>query len=56
LLVVLLGGALAYYLGGAPPSQEINYQDFVNQYLARNQVKIITISEDKANESFKYRA
>ena len=30
--------------------------DFVNQYLAKNQVKMITIAEDKSNEMFKYKA
>jgi len=30
--------------------------DFVNQYLSKNQVKIITITEDKSSDMFKYRA
>lgn len=30
--------------------------DFVNQYLSKNQVKMITITEDKQSENFKYRA
>ena len=30
--------------------------DFINQYLTRNLVKLITIGEDKYNDSFKYRA
>lgn len=30
--------------------------DFVNQYLSKNQVKMITITEDKSNDMFKYRA
>lgn len=38
------------------PSQEITYMDFVNQYLSKNQVKMITITEDKTSDTFKYRA
>ena len=30
--------------------------DFINQYLTKNQVKMITISEDRSSEMFKYRA
>lgn len=30
--------------------------DFVNQYLSKNQVKMITIAEDKSSEMFKYKA
>jgi hypothetical protein len=30
--------------------------DFVNQYLSKNQVKMITITEDKSNDMFKYKA
>lgn len=30
--------------------------DFVNQYLSKNKVKMITISEDKTGDMFKYRA
>lgn len=37
------------------PSQEITYLDFVNQYLTKNQVKMITIMEDKSGDTFKFR-
>lgn len=30
--------------------------DFVNQYLSKNQVKMITIMEDKSSDMFKYKA
>lgn len=30
--------------------------DFINQYLTKNQVKMITITEDKTSDMFKYRA
>ena len=30
--------------------------DFVNQYLSQNVVKMITITEDKSSDMFKYRA
>lgn len=30
--------------------------DFINQYLSKNLVKMITISEDKSSDTFKYRA
>ena len=30
--------------------------DFINQYLTKNQVKMITITEDKSSDMFKYKA
>lgn len=30
--------------------------DFVHNYLAKNEVAMITLSEDKSNANFKYRA
>jgi len=45
-----------YYMSNRNTSQEITYMDFVNQYLSKNQVKMITITEDKQSENFKYRA
>ena len=38
------------------PSKEITYQEFVNNYLAKDDIEIITLCEDKANNTFKYRA
>jgi AFG3 family protein len=55
-LVLMLSGILYLYLAGKSPSQEITYMDFVNQYLSKNQVKMITIAEDKTSEMFKYKA
>ena len=37
-------------------SREIAFQDFVNNYLASNQVEMITLSENRDNSAFKYRA
>jgi hypothetical protein len=56
ILALLLSGAFYYYLSSKSPSQEVTYMDFVNQYLSKNQVKMITISEDKSSDTFKYRA
>ena len=30
--------------------------EFINQYLTKNLVKMITISEDKTSDNFKYKA
>jgi len=51
-----LSGLLYYYMTNRATSQEITYMDFVNQYLSKNTVKIITITEDKTSDMFKYRA
>ena len=55
-IVFLFGLAVAYFYSQAGSSEEINYMDFINQYLTKNQVKMITISEDRTSEMFKYRA
>jgi hypothetical protein len=52
----LLTGAFGWYMVSNSPSQEITYMDFVNQYLSKNVVKMITISEDKTSDMFKYKA
>ena len=50
-------GAFGYYLATmSSPSEEVTYIDFINQYLAQNQCTMITISEDKSSDMFKYRA
>lgn len=56
LVVLVLSGFLFYYLAGKSTSQEITYMDFVNQYLSKNVVKMITITEDKSSDMFKYKA
>ena len=56
LLVLMLSGVLYFYLSSKSPSQEITYMDFVNQYLSKNQVKMVTITEDKTSDMFKYKA
>lgn len=38
------------------PSKEINYLEFVNLYLSKGLVTMITISENQGESSFKYRA
>jgi len=47
---------MLYYVGSKKASSEITYMDFVNQYLSKNQVSMITISEDKNSDMFKFRA
>lgn len=56
IIAALLSGAIFWYFSGSKPSQEITYMDFINQYLSKNSVKMITISEDKTSDNFKYRA
>lgn len=38
------------------PSKEINYQDFVNNYLSKGLVTMITLEENRDNSSFKFKA
>lgn len=57
LLVAFLTGAFGYYLTTMkPPSEEITYPEFINTYLAQNKCTMITISEDKSSDTFKFRA
>ena len=57
LLVAFLSGAFSYYLATMkPPSEEITYPEFINTYLAQNKCTMITISEDKSSDTFKFRA
>ena len=56
LVVVLLSAAFYYYFSKKKPSSELTYMDFVNNYLTKNQVKMITITEDKHNSMFQYKA
>ena len=57
LLVAFLTGAFGYYLATMkPPSEEITYSEFINNYLGQNQCTMITISEDKSSDTFKFRA
>jgi AFG3 family protein len=52
----MFGGFLYYYLTNKATSSEITYMDFVNQYLSKNVVKMVTITEDKSSDMFKYKA
>lgn len=56
IIAALLTGVVFWYLSNASPSQEITYMEFINQYLTKNLVKMITIAEDKTSDNFKYRA
>ena len=48
---------LVYYgLFAQPPSMEITYNAFIQDYLQKNEVEMITLSEEKNNVSYKYRA
>mmetsp|Transcript_24432 Transcript_24432/g.30392 ORF Transcript_24432/g.30392 Transcript_24432/m.30392 type:complete len:184 (-) Transcript_24432:1992-2543(-) len=51
-------GALVGYYGfmAKGPSEEITYNSFVTDYLQPNNVEMITLSEEKNNASYKYRA
>jgi len=50
------GLAFAMYNMNTTQSEEVTYIDFINNYLAKNQVEMITITEDKSSDTFKYRA
>lgn len=56
MLSLLAGTAAFYFLSMKAPSHEITYMDFVQNYLAKGQVEMITLCEDKSGSSFKYRA
>ena len=56
-LLAFLTGAFGYYMATrGTPSEEITYIDFINSYLGQGQCTMITISEDKSSDMFKYRA
>ena len=56
LLALLMGTSLYSIFYSDAPSEEITYMDFVQNYLARNQVEMISICEEKNNSMFKFRA
>jgi len=55
-IIAALAGFTTFYFMQPKPSQEVTYMEFINQYLTKNQVKMITITQDRGNEMFKYRA
>jgi hypothetical protein len=56
-LVAFLTGAFGYYLANQEaPSEEVTYIDFVSNYLQKNLCSMITISEDKTSDMFKFKA
>lgn len=49
--------ALGFYqMTRGEPSTEITFNELIHTYIPQNQVKLITISEDKGGEVFKYKA
>ena len=52
----LLGLFGFYFASSTGGSQEVTYVDFLHKYLATNRCKMITISEDKQSDMFKFRA
>jgi len=57
-LAALMGMGFLFFVSGLSNSyqKEITYMEFVNQYLTKSKVKMITVSQDKTNEMFQYRA
>lgn len=56
-LVGFLTCAFGFYLATrGEPSQEITFNELIHTYIPQNQVTMITISEDKGGEVFKYKA
>jgi AFG3 family protein len=47
-------GWLTFY--GGKPSEEIDYMDFINNYLQKDLVEMITITEERGSSNFKFRA
>ena len=56
-LLSCIGATGAYYLKSiSGQSQEIQYQELVQNYLQNNEIKVICLQEDKTGSTFKYRA
>lgn len=55
-IAALVLATLYYKLFKPTPTQEINYQDFVNVHLSKGNVKMITLSENHEGQMFKYKA
>ena len=47
-------GWMTWY--GGKPSEEIDYMDFINNYLQKDLVEMITITEERGSSNFKFRA
>lgn len=56
LIAAMLGVSGIYFLSkiGSSP-KEVTYMEFVNDYLTKSRVSMITVSEDQTNETFKYK-
>lgn len=56
-LIAALAAGFGYYIFNLQTqSEEITYMDFINNYLANKKAIMITISEDKKSDMFKFRA
>jgi len=51
-------GAAGLYYGYSfkTSSREISYVEFIQNYLEKNDVKLVTLCEDKTGSTFKFRA
>lgn len=47
---------IAYLSTLERPAKELTYVEFINEYLLKNNVKMVTITKDKGQESFHYKA
>jgi len=57
LMMAIMGATGAYYVSTVEtPSKEITYQELVQQHLQHNDIKMITLCEDKTGTTFKFRA
>ena len=56
-LILAISVLAAYYLATfSKPAKEITYVEFINNYITKNNVKLITIAKDRRSDSFNYRA
>lgn len=57
IIMLLMALFTAYYLiNYKSPLKELVYMDFLNNYLLKNNVKVINITKDRRSEVFNYRA
>lgn len=50
LITSILASLMGYYLYSSKGSEEISYNEFINNYLTKNQIELITISEEKTSD------
>jgi hypothetical protein len=57
LMMAIMGATGVYYVSTMEtPSKEITYQELVQQHLQHNDIKMITLCEEKTGTTFKFRA